>query len=71
MPRAGDAVLEVSGADGRLLWKSEPSALPAGKSQITWDGRSSTGDRVPSGVYFVRLVAHGVGADSRRIVLVR
>ena len=71
MPHAGDAALEILGTDGRLVTVIEQHPFPAGNSPISWDGRLLDGDRAPSGVYFVRLVADGVGADTHRVVLIQ
>jgi len=53
-------VLDVSGRRVRSLlggeWRS------AGAQAVEWNGRSDRGDRVPAGLYFVRLVT---GADQR------
>ena len=43
---------------------------PAGVHSVTWDGLTSTGERVPSGVHFARLEAAGE-VRTRKIVLAR
>jgi len=53
-------VLDVSGRRVRSLLGGEWRA--AGAQAVEWNGRSDRGDRVPAGLYFVRLVT---GADQR------
>lgn len=44
--------------------------LPAGRHTVSWDGRDSRGERVPSGRYFVRLVA-GTEIHSTALLVMR
>ncbi|MBZ0268848.1 T9SS type A sorting domain-containing protein [bacterium] len=48
------SVLDVSGRVVRVLMDGR---LPAGESVLPWDGRDAAGERVASGVYFLRLEA--------------
>jgi hypothetical protein len=70
LPEAGRArvsVHDVRGALVRVLWDAE---LPAGASQLVWDGANQEGNPAASGVYFFRLqAAHG--ARVRKAVLAR
>jgi len=60
-------LLDVSGRRLRTLLRG---SQPAGRHSLAWDGRGAGGERLPSGVYFVRLT--GAGADeTRRVQLVR
>jgi len=45
--------LEIFDINGRVVQRWQESALP-GEHAIEWDGRSYTGERVASGVYFGR-----------------
>jgi hypothetical protein len=45
-------------------------AVGAGKHRVTWHPAGRAGERLASGVYFVRLDADGI-ASSRKFVLVR
>jgi hypothetical protein len=65
--RATLAVYDVSGALVRTL--TDGTAAP-GRYDRAWDGRDNEGHPVASGVYFARLVAGGVEAN-RKLVLVR
>lgn len=68
--RASDvsvAVFDVAGRRIRVLTLGERSA---GRHRVEWDGRNDAGERVATGVYFVRLSAEGKDS-TRRIVLLR
>ncbi|OGB69917.1 MAG: hypothetical protein A2Y94_08645 [Caldithrix sp. RBG_13_44_9] len=43
---------------------------PAGEYEITWDGRDHTGQPVPSGIYFSRLIS-GNQAAWQKMILIR
>lgn len=55
LPREGAVRLEIVDVMGRRLWLVEGS-LPAGTHIRRWDGLDTRGQRVGSGLYFVRLV---------------
>jgi flagellar hook assembly protein FlgD len=44
--------------------------MPAGRHQVTWDGRDTSGRQVASGVYFYRLQA-GAETRSGKMVLMK
>lgn len=60
------AVYSIDGARIRAFGKR---ALPAGNTSITWDGTDDAGNRVPSGVYLVRL--DGRASAVARVVTLR
>jgi hypothetical protein len=43
---------------------------PAGRHSVVWDAKNDAGERVASGVYFVRLECDGA-RDSRRLVVLK
>ena len=48
--------LSIHDAAGRLVNRLvEGELFPAGMSEVVWGGRNDSGDRVSSGVYFIRL----------------
>jgi hypothetical protein len=61
------AVYDVVGRRRATLLDRE---LPAGRTEVTWDGRDQGRTRVASGVYFVRLTFAG-GARLSKIVMLR
>jgi hypothetical protein len=70
LPRAGAArvaAYDVNGRRVRTLWDG---ALEAGVRTLAWDGTTDRGDRVPGGIYFVRLECGGQIA-ARRLAILR
>jgi len=67
LPRGRFALdrLEILDASGRIV-----RALPAGGTEVVWDGRTESGTPAPAGIYFLNLTAPG-GAETRRLVLLR
>jgi hypothetical protein len=55
VPAEASARLTVVDVSGRTVRTLVDAALPAGPSQVAWDGRDADGRTVASGVYFVRL----------------
>lgn len=43
--------------------------MEAGEHSISWDGRTSSGDVVPTGIYFYRLIAGNVTASRKALLL--
>ncbi len=70
----GPAGLEVAArvynASGRLVSTLFEGRLHGGSERLTWDGTDGTGERVASGVYFVRLQSEGESRSSK-VVLIR
>jgi flagellar hook assembly protein FlgD len=67
-PRA--ATISIYDVSGRLVRRIVDGTLDAGEHRIRWDGRSSTDEMVPAGVYFVRLEA-GALSHTAKIVALR
>lgn len=65
--RVSLAIFDVAGRRLRALLNGD---LPAGRSDISWDGRDENGILVASGVYFVNLTLAG-GRHTVRTVLIR
>jgi aminopeptidase N len=55
LPRPGAMELLVCDAQGRIVRRLVDGACRAGSQSATWDGRSSTGEPAPSGIYYARL----------------
>jgi plastocyanin len=68
MTRAGHARAEVFDVRGRRVAVALDRESGAGTFDGAWDGRTSSGERVSSGVYYVRLTLPGM-VDSRRLVI--
>jgi len=62
--------LRVYDVTGRLVASIVDDVRDAGIHEVVWNGRSSEGGMLPSGVYHARLTAGGV-ERTRRVVLVK
>jgi hypothetical protein len=68
LPGRGMARLSVIDARGRLITQLMSGELAAGRHETSWDGRAGDGERVASGIYFLRLEASGTVAATRLVV---
>ena len=69
LPATGRTALEVYDVRGARVARLMDASLAAGRHIARWDGRDTSGQQVPGGVYFVRLRA-GRESVSRRIAIV-
>ena len=63
------ARLSVHDVAGRLVRRLDPATGAQGFHAVDWDGRASSGERVASGVYFVRLEVDGAVTTQRMVLL--
>jgi hypothetical protein len=70
LPAAGSVAVRIYGVDGRLVRTLHDGPAAAGPLELTWNGRTNDGAKVPSGVYFVRATG-AVPESTGRIVLIR
>jgi hypothetical protein len=70
LPEASAVTLGVYDVLGRRVATLVDRELAAGTHTVRWDGRSTTGAQVGSGVYFVRMRA-GDFTTTRRLMLVK
>ena len=61
--------LAIYNIRGQLVQRLAQGQLPEGKHVYTWNARNAQGQRVASGVYFVRL-EQGTRRETRKIVLI-
>jgi len=66
----GDVFVAIHDVAGRRVLTLLAGASPAGRRELSWDGCNALGERLPSGIYFVRMMAGG-RSNSSPIVLVR
>jgi hypothetical protein len=71
LPATADAALEVFDVAGRRITTLGRGRAGAGPVTVIWDGRDARGNRVRSGVYFVRLSVNGQSATTRRVTLLK
>jgi hypothetical protein len=69
LPRSGHAVLEVFNVVGQKIRTLVDGELPAGAHSAVWDGRTSSGQLVGSGIYFYRLKSHDFSDIKRAVFL--
>jgi hypothetical protein len=63
------ARLSVHDVTGRLVRRLDPATGTRGLVAVDWDGTAGSGERVASGVYFVRLDVDGTVATQRMVLL--
>jgi hypothetical protein len=64
------ADLAVFDVTGRRVRQLVHGPMPAGAHEVTWDGRSGSGERVAAGIYFVKLETPR-GSSSRKVLLLK
>ncbi len=70
LPTTMRVELSVCDVSGRRVKTLVDGDLPAGSSELSWDGKDGNGARAGSGVYFVSLQAAGT-LRSVRVALIR
>ena len=68
LPAPAVVSLSVYSVTGQLTRELVQGSMPAGRHQVTWDGRDRSGRRVSAGVYFVQMRT-GAFKASRTITL--
>lgn len=71
LPERTDATLDVFDVAGRRISVIPVRPATSGTTTVQWDGRDSSGNKVRSGVYFVRLSVDGIAVESRRVTLLK
>jgi flagellar hook assembly protein FlgD len=66
---AGKVKLEMYDVQGRHVAGLYEGTLDAGPHIMVWNGRGTSGDVLPSGVYVARLVAGGITSTQRLVLL--
>jgi hypothetical protein len=69
-PAGTEVAARVYSASGRLVSTLFEGRLHGGSERLIWDGTDDNGQRVSSGVYFVRLESEGESRSSK-VVLIR
>ncbi|MBX2877234.1 MAG: HYR domain-containing protein [Saprospiraceae bacterium] len=55
LPTASDVTLEIYNLHGQRVQSVENARLDAGNHRYQWDGQSSRGENLPTGIYLLRL----------------
>jgi hypothetical protein len=69
LPETADVRLEIHTAAGRRVATLVDRVVEAGRHHAVWHGKDDSGRALPSGVYFVRLVAGEEKAEHRMVLL--
>jgi hypothetical protein len=67
--RTGEYLLAVYDVGGRRILESKREIESPGRYDVFWGGRSQFGGRVPSGVYFLKVVGPEGFVETRRVSL--
>jgi Zn-dependent metalloprotease len=70
LPRSTSVDLAVYSVEGRIVRRLASGSMPAGTWERAWNGTDESGDRVPSGLYFLKLATQE-GTFTQRITFVR
>ena len=62
---------DVVSVTGRVVARVPATASGPGTSSVRWGGRNTSGSRVASGVYWVRMSVDGKQAASERVLVLR
>jgi hypothetical protein len=74
LPKDSDVVVEIYNLNGQIVRTLSLGKVPAGyynerRNAAFWDGKSDSGEKVSSGVYFYRLKAGDYSAVKRMVVV--
>ncbi len=69
LPRASDVRIELFDITGRLVRTLANAPMAAGTHSVTFDGRSSSGNQLATGVYFYRLQADSFVATKKMLLM--
>jgi FlgD Ig-like domain len=69
IPQTGDVTIRVYDTNGKRVRNLVSRRQSAGEHQAIWDGRDDRGIASGSGVYFVRLAAHGRETTTKIVLL--
>ncbi|UCC44785.1 MAG: T9SS type A sorting domain-containing protein, partial [Candidatus Zixiibacteriota bacterium] len=70
LPSAGEARVEIFNILGKLIAVPFDGQAVAGENSVIWDGRSTNGDPVATGVYLYRLTA-GEFTETKKMMLLK
>jgi flagellar hook assembly protein FlgD len=70
LPYDGHATLEVFNIVGQRVATLVDEQMSAGEHRVIWNAQSDNGQRVPSGMYFYRLVTES-GRETRKMLLLK
>jgi hypothetical protein len=69
LPAAGKVLLQVFNTNGQLIRTLVDGEVAAGYHQILWDARNDAGAQVVTGVYYYRILTHGMSVTKKMALL--
>ncbi len=69
LPRSSDVRIDLYDITGRLVRTLADETMTAGNHTVTFDGRSSSGNQLATGVYFYRMQANGFVATKKMLLM--
>jgi len=69
LPRSGRVNITIYNVLGRAVRHLVDLSLPAGVHEVTFDGRSDSGSRLASGIFFYRMVTEGFTQNKKMLLL--
>ncbi len=70
LPHESLVEFTVHDLQGRMVWRSRPQRVRAGRHDLEWSGRTSAGQRVGAGLYLARVTVDG-RIMTRRLAILR
>lgn len=70
MPESAAVTVEIFDAAGRSLRRLFSGSLPAGRTELWWDGRDEGGEPLPAGRYYYRMESAST-VSSRSVIVLR
>jgi flagellar hook assembly protein FlgD len=67
----GYVVIEAYNVLGQKVAMIADGTFPAGKTTLTWDGKSDSGTDLASGMYLYRMTLDGERACSRKMMILK
>lgn len=67
----GKIRIDILDIMGRIVAKLEDLTREPGEYELIWDGRNASGEKLPRGIYYCRLVIDDQIADTKKIVIAR
>jgi len=75
IPETGDLQLQIFDIYGKIVYEKEVGRVPAITLKINWDGLSSKGIPISSGIYFYRFIFTGINGinqiQSRKMIVIK
>jgi flagellar hook assembly protein FlgD len=68
LPTDAEVAVDVLDVAGRRVRQLALGRMSAGSRSMSFDGRDATGRRLPSGLYFCRVIANGAMVTNKMVI---